>query len=171
MVLNDYFVCYAKSATILFKVKDVSFCYIWVQVDIIYIYIYICTYCVWLTSPSIMVSVLALSHTNLWFIRNHSMDIHVQLGDNCIVFGTFTASRFYRSNQKRYMEGQAIQWAMEKNQKGQTMIYKALHRRLEIEQNEPLKIIGNRCTNRNPPTCHKLNCFQFFFYIVDTEHD
>ena len=29
-----------------------------------------------------------------------------------------------------------------KNQKGQTMIYKALHRRLEIEQNEPLKIIG-----------------------------
>ena len=26
-----------------------------------------------------------------------------------------------------------------KNQKGQTMIYKALHRRLEIEQKEPLK--------------------------------
>jgi hypothetical protein len=40
------------------------------------------------------------------------------------------------------MERQAIQWAMKKNQKGQTMIYKALHRRLEIEQNEPLKIIG-----------------------------
>jgi hypothetical protein len=70
------------------------------------------------------------------------MDIHVQLGDNCIVFGTFTASRFHRSNQKRYMEGQAIQWAMENNQKGQTMIYKALQRRLDIEQNEPLKIIG-----------------------------
>ena len=28
MVINDYFVCYAKSVTILFKVKDVSFCYI-----------------------------------------------------------------------------------------------------------------------------------------------
>jgi hypothetical protein len=45
------------------------------------------------------------------------MDIHVQLGDNCIVFGTFTASRFYRSNQKRYMERQAIQWAMKKKSK------------------------------------------------------
>jgi hypothetical protein len=36
------------------------------------------------------------------------------------------------------MKGQAIQWAIEKNPKGKTMIYKALHRRLEIEQSKPL---------------------------------
>jgi hypothetical protein len=76
----------------------------------------------------------------LWYIQT--------LRDNCIVFGTFTASRFHRSNQKRYMEGQAIQWAMENNQKGQTMIYKALQRRLDIEQHmsSPSVFSGVRVT-------------------------
>jgi len=40
--------------------------------------------------------------------------------------------RYQRSYQKLSMEGQTIQWSKE-----QTMIYKTLHRKLEIEQHIP----------------------------------
>jgi len=41
--------------------------------------------------------------------------------------------------QRTYVEeGPITQWAKEKSTEGQTTIYKTLHRKLQIEQHEPL---------------------------------
>jgi len=42
-------------------------------------------------------------------------------------------SRYQRDNQNPYIEGQTTHWPKEKNTKGQTTIYKTLHRKLKIE--------------------------------------
>jgi len=47
------------------------------------------------------------------------------------------ASRYQRGGQKPDIEEQTIQWPREKREKGQTMIYKTLHRKLKIEQYGP----------------------------------
>jgi len=64
--------------------------------------------------------------------------------------------RYQRGNQKGYNdEGQTIQLPKDKNTKGQTTIYKKIHRKLQIEQHKPQWKPGGevRCSRDVSSSC------------------
>ena len=51
--------------------------------------------------------------------------------------------RYQWGNQRPFIQGQTIQWSIRIRTKGQTMIYKTLHRKIKIEQHEHHTKHGN----------------------------